>query len=106
VEFNLYLLNPDTLEYQVATDNIYSPFLIQWSPDSTQIAFIGRYGFGKENGIWLYSLNTNAVTKIAEGRFQGIVWKSDGKSLVAIRCESSDVCAQIYEYDLTHIIEP
>ena len=105
VEFNLYLMNPDTLQYQVLTQNIYSPFILQWSPDSTLIAFIGKYGFGKEEGIWLYSLSTNAVRNISKGKFQSIVWTSDSKNLVAIRCEDTDECAQIYQYDLTSILE-
>ena len=106
VEFNLYLMNPDTLQYQVAIDNIYSPFLLQWSPDSTHIAFIGKYAFWKEDGIWLYSVDTNSVRSISKGRFQSIAWTSDGKSLVAIRCKDTDVCAQIYQYDLAQILEP
>jgi len=106
VEFNIYLMNPTTLQYQVATDNVYSPFLIQWSPDSMQIAFIGKYGSWKEEGIWLYSPNTNSVTNIARGKFQSILWTSDGKSLVAISCKDSYECSKIYKYDITHILEP
>jgi hypothetical protein len=105
VEFYLYLMNPETLQYEVVADNIFSPFLLSWSPDSTHVAFIGKYGFWKENGIWLYSVETNSITEISEGVFQGMAWRPDGNSLVAIECQSLDVCDKILEYDLTSILE-
>lgn len=105
VEYYLYLMNPETLQYEVVADNIFSPFLLAWSPDSTQIAFVGRYGFWKENGIWLYSVKSNTVTEISEGIFQGIVWRPDGNSLVAIKCEDFGLCNNIIEFDLSGILE-
>lgn len=105
VEFYLYLMNPETLHYEVVADSIFSPFLLSWSPDSTYIAFIGKYGFLKENGIWLYSNKSNSITEVSKGMFQSIVWRPDGNNLVAIKCESIDVCDQILEYDLTSILE-
>jgi hypothetical protein len=103
VEYKLYLMNPDTLQPSAVADSIFSPFLLSWSPDSTHIAFIGKYGFWKENGIWLYSTKDNSITKISEGRFQEVIWRSNS-SVIAIRCESIDVCHQIMEYDLTSIL--
>lgn len=105
VEYYLYLMNPETLQYEVVADRIFSPFLLSWSPDSAHIAFIGKYGFRKENGIWLYSVKTNSITEISKGIFQGIVWRPDGSSLVAIKCEDLGVCNKILEYDLTNILE-
>ncbi len=106
VEFNLYLMDPETMQYQVVADQIYSPFLLQWSPDSTRIAFIGKYGFRQENGLWFYSVNTKSITNISKGDFKSLVWRPDGKNLVAIRCQDLEVCTQVYEYDLTQIVEP
>lgn len=106
VEYYLYLMNPETLQYEVVADNIFSPFVLAWSPDSTQIAFIGKHGFWKENGIWLYSVKPNTVTEISKGIFQDIVWRPDGNnSLIAIQCEDFDVCNKIMEYDLTNGLE-
>jgi hypothetical protein len=105
VEYYLYLMDPENLELSVVAENIYSPFLIQWSPDSTHIAFIGYYGFWKENGLWLYSLKDQSITSIAKSRFQDLAWTSNN-SLAAIHCEDIDVCTQILEYDLTRIVEP
>ncbi len=106
VEFRLYLMDPETMQYQVVADQIYSPFLLQWSPDSTQIVFIGKYGFQKENGIWLYSVNTKSITNISKGDFKSLVWRPDGRNLVAIRCKDVDTCAQVLNYDLTNIVKP
>ena len=105
VEYYLYLMDPETLQYDVVADTIYSPFLLAWSPDSAYIAFIGKYGFWKENGIWLYSVKSNMVTEVSKGTFQSIVWRPDGKSLVVIKCEDLDVCNKILEFDLTNILE-
>jgi len=105
VEYYLYLMDPETLGLSVVAENIYSPFLIQWSPDSTHIAFIGKYGFWKENGLWLYSLKDQSIISIAKGQFQGLAWTSN-KSLAAIHCEDIGMCAEVFEYDLTSAIEP
>ncbi len=104
VEHYLYLMNPETLEYEVVADNIYSPFLLVWSPDSTHIAFIGKRGFSKENGIWLYSTKTNTITNISKGIYQGIVWRSN-TNVVAIQCEDLEVCNQIIEYDISNLLD-
>ena len=105
VEYYLYLMDPNTVGLNVVAENIYSPFLIQWSPDSTHIAFIGTYGFWKEDGLWLYSLKDKSITNIAKGKFQGLAWTSNN-SLAAIHCEDIGMCAQIFEYDLTSVVEP
>lgn len=106
VEYNLYVMSADKLQPQAVLNNIYVPFIIKWSPNSKQIAFIGQYGNLKQDGIWLYSLDTDSVIGIAEGKFQDILWKPDGKGLIAIRCDDSNYCSQIQEYNLTSVIEP
>jgi hypothetical protein len=104
VEHFLYLLDPETLQYRAVIENIFSPFLLSWSPDSNHIAFIGRYGFWKEKGIWLYSVKNNTVINISEGIYTSIVWRSK-TSVVAIRCEEISVCHQVVEFDLSNTIE-
>jgi hypothetical protein len=104
VEYYLYLLDPETLQYEVVADNIFSPFVLSWSPDATHIAFIGKRGFWKENGIWLYSIKDNTVTSISEGIYQSIVWRSD-TSVVAIQCEELSICRQVVEFDILSILE-
>jgi len=105
VEYYLYLMDPETLGLSLVAKKIYSPFLIQWSPDSTHIAFIGEYGFWKEEGLWLYSLKDQSITNIAKGIFQGLAWTSN-KSLAAIHCEDRGNCRQVFEYNLTNASEP
>jgi hypothetical protein len=104
VEYYLYLMNPENLKYEVVADNIYSPFVLAWSPDSTYIAFVGKRGFLKTNGIWLYSTKTNTVTNISEGTYTSIVWRSNS-SVVAIECEDFDVCNQVVEFDISSILD-
>ena len=102
--YNLYLMNPQTLTPTVAFDKIYSPYLLAWSPNSKNIAFIGEYGFLKQYGIWLYSLETNTVSLVSPGIFNGLLWSPDGKKLVAIGCIKDNQCSHIEEYDLTNIM--
>lgn len=105
VEYYLYLMNPETLELTVVAKEIYSPFLIQWSPDSAYIAFIGGHGFWKERGLWLYSVKDNSVTSISAGIFQALAWTSREK-LAAIECEDFEICRNVLEYDLTDVVRP
>ncbi|MFT3893990.1 MAG: hypothetical protein QM730_20365 [Anaerolineales bacterium] len=105
VEYYLYLMDPETLALSVVEEKIFSPFLIQWSPDSTQIAFIGKYGSRKEDGLWLYSLKEKSITRIANGIFQGLAWTSN-KTIAAIYCQDIGKCAQILEYDLANVFKP
>ena len=104
VEYKLYLMSPETLHYEVVADGIFSPFLLSWSPDSTHLAFIGDYGILKEKGIWLYSVKTNIVAQVSKGRFQSIVWSTDGEDLVAIQCDSIDLCDKVLKYDVTNLV--
>jgi len=100
VEYYLYLLDPDTLQYHVVAKNIYSPFLMAWAPDSEHLAFIGHHGYWKENGLWLYSIADNSLSKIEKGIFQSVVWKSNN-DVVAIQCQDLDLCDQIIEFRLS-----
>ena len=104
VEHNLYLLDPLKLLPVIAASNIYSPFVLAWSPNSTYIAFIGKYGFQKENGLWLLSLQNESIIEISKGIFQSIVWRSSENNLLAIKCENLDVCNEIIEFDLTGVL--
>ena len=83
---------------------IHFPFVLSWSPDSKIIAFIGEYGYFKENGIWLYSLENNSVVKVGKGKFQDILWADDSKSLFAIQCDNNLYCSTIEEFDLRNIM--
>jgi hypothetical protein len=106
VEHNIYIMDSVLLKPQLMLSNIHFPGYIEWSPDSKYIAFTGQYGSSKQDGIWLYSLDTDSVIKIAKGRFRGILWAPEGKSLIAIRCQDTNYCPQIEEYGLTAIMQP
>lgn len=105
VEYQLYLMNPENLAYDAFADKVFSPFLLAWSPDSSYIAFIGKYGFWKGNGIWLFSVKDGSIKEISKGKYQSLLWRGDGNRLVAIKCENIDVCNKIIEFDLTQLIE-
>lgn len=106
VEYNLYLMSADQLEPKAVLNNIYFPFIIKWSPDSKYVAFIGQYGSFKQDGLWLYSIESDSILNIAKGKFQDILWNPDNKGLIAIRCDDNHYCSQIEEYDLSNIVKP
>ena len=103
-EYNLYLMDADQLEPKAVLSSIYFPFIIKWSPDSKYIALIGQYGLLKQEGIWLYTVESNSIQNIAKGNFQDILWNADNKSLIAIHCDDNHYCSQIEEYDMTGLV--
>jgi len=105
VEYNLYLMDADQPKPKAVLDNIYFPFVIKWSPDSNYVAFIGQYGSSKQAGLWLYSMKSDSILNIAEGKFQDILWNTDNRSLTAIHCDDKHYCSQIEEYDLSSILQ-
>jgi len=106
VDYKLYLMDANQLEPHAMLDKIYFPYIIKWSPDSKHIAFIGQYGYFKQDGIWLYTLANNSVINISNGNYRDILWTSDGKGLIAIYCKQIHNCSQIDEYDLTSVVRP
>lgn len=104
VEYYLYLMNPETLEYEVVAENIYSPFKLIWSPESKYIAFLAKSGFLKQEGIWLYSTKTNTISKVSIGNYRNILWRSETE-IVAIECEDTFVCNQVVQFDISSLLE-
>jgi dipeptidyl aminopeptidase/acylaminoacyl peptidase len=105
VEYNLYLMDANQLEPKAVLDNTHFPFIMEWSPDSKYLAFIGQSGKSEEDGIWLYSVEEDTIVNIATGKFQDILWNPEKTSLFAIKCDD-DYCSQILEYDLEEVIHP
>jgi hypothetical protein len=107
VKYKLYLMDAGKLQPHPVLDDIHFPYVLAWSPDSTQVAFEGKYGSMQEEGLWLYSSTSNSIIGIAKGRFRSLLWTKDGKNLITIRCnEGGDDCSQIEEYDLTGVLTP
>ena len=106
VEYKLYIMDPEELKPSSVFDKVYFPFVVRWSPDSKFIAFIGEYGGQNNGGVWLYSLENHSVVNVAKGKFQDIIWSSDGLNIIAIECADNLYCSKIEEYDLSKIIKP
>jgi hypothetical protein len=104
-EYYLYLMDSDQLKPYPVLDKIHFPYILRWSYNSRYIAFIGQYGPFKEDGLWLYSLETDSLVEIAKGNFRDIAWSPNGEHLIAIRCDDKYFCSQIDEYDLSQVIE-
>jgi hypothetical protein len=105
VEYKLYIMNSDKLDPKPVLDNIHFPYITKWSPDSRYIAFIGKYGATKQDGVWLYSIENDSIVNIATGKFRYVLWNPENEILFAIKCDN-DQCSQILEYDLSEILKP
>ena len=104
VEYKLYIMNAEGKNPIAVLDQVYFPFLLKWSPDSKFIAFIGRQGYFKEEGIWLYSIERKSAIEVAKGKFKDILWSIDGKNITAIQCEDDLNCSNIEDLDIGTIV--
>ena len=98
-------MDADKPEPKAVLENIHFPFIIKWSPDSKYVAFIGQYGSSKQAGLWLYSIESDSILNIADGKFQDILWNTDNTGLTAIHCDDKHYCSQIEDYDLSSILQ-
>lgn len=104
VEYKLYIMSVEKMNPKPVLDNIHYPHIIEWSPDSNYIAFIGEYGSFRQDGVWLYSIKENKIINIAKGRFANILW-NDNNSLIANQCDKDYTCSEIDEYDLSNVMK-
>ena len=102
VKYKLYLMEVEDLKPYPVLDDIFSPYVIDWSPDSKYIAFIGKSGDRKQYGVWLFSVESGTVSLISEGEYRTVLWRDDGLSIVALRCEDVLECNQVEEFKLTN----
>ncbi len=105
VEYKIFIMDANFSNPRVILDNIFFPHIIEWSPDSKYIAFIGEYGNNRQEGIWLFSVENNSITSIDQGEFQDVLWgNKNSNSIFAIKCNGHLNCKEIIEYKLNDLI--
>ncbi|MBE7529102.1 MAG: PD40 domain-containing protein [Ardenticatenaceae bacterium] len=88
--YNLYLMDPDTLQPEVVLSDLYFPHLLEWSPDDNWLLLSAEAGSKRVRGLWLFSRAESSLQLIAQGSFRDINWSPDGQKIAAIKCE--DIC--------------
>lgn len=106
VDYNLYTLKANEFQPKQVLTQIYFPNLILWSPNSKFIVFESNYPTIKQHGLWIYSIASQSVIKIAVGKFVPYTWTSDGNSLVALGCSEDLYCSEVVRFDLTSLMNP
>jgi hypothetical protein len=99
IEYKMYIMGTDMKNPTPIFDGVYYPHILEWSPNSKSIAFIGEYGVLKQEGIWLYVFEENRIINIAKGNFKDFLWLNDS-TLVAIKCDDNVWCGEILEYSM------
>jgi len=76
--------SPETCHAQVTrhVTGIFGPLDFYWSPDSRWLAFDGLYHTNP--GLYLRSMDTGAITRVADRLFNGFTWSPDGTQVAVI----------------------
>lgn len=106
IQYGLYFMDPVKLEPLQVLQRITNAYRLRWSPDSEYLLFGGCIGLRLKCGLWLYSLQSKALTLVAEGEFEDFIWIGNEK-VVAIRnitlpYENNE----IWEYSIGPLLNP
>ena len=108
-EYKLYSMDPKEKKPTPILEGVYEPYLLEWSPNSQWLAFIGEYGLLRTHGIWVYSVGTQEIFLVAEGPFSDFEWASPNSILAVRRVGFTDDklhdIDEIWEYDVSSIYQ-
>lgn len=92
-EYQLFLMDIDTLQPEPVLEGIYFANGLQWSPDNRWLVFYGEMGQPRQSGVWIFSPETNVLKLVDHGHVNSASWSPDGQSLLIIR-ECLDACLE------------
>ena len=107
VPWDIYLMDPDTLEVERVVADIADPGALAWSPNSAWLGFVAKNGNNHPAGLWIVSVGTRTPILIDQGDFSDVSWSPTGTSILAVHC-TSDTCAttELRQYDVTTLVAP
>jgi hypothetical protein len=106
VPFNMYLMNSETLEPVKVLENIASPNLLKWSPESDWLLLDGCMGWIQKCGLWVFEPETERLEFVASGDFWGADWVSS-EEIVSSYCVEKDIVCKEYklmQYNISEIV--
>jgi len=86
--FDLYLYSVSDGKAERLLTDIYSPYNVQWSPDSTKIAFLGKLSNDERErtNLWVIDIKTRQLFLIATGFFGRFTWSPNSNEIAVISC--------------------
>lgn len=92
-DWNIYLINPETLESEILVSGVNdSGSIFGWSPDSQWIGY--KEGNGK--GLWIVNIESGVRHNVFRGQTGRNAWSPDGTQILTTSC-SIPICN---EYEL------
>jgi WD40-like Beta Propeller Repeat len=102
--WNLYLMDADELQPEIALSDLHPNVGLQWSPDGRFLAFMAT--IDGEHGLWVYSLEDDTVRgTLAEG-IALAAWAPDGMQIASLmsRGEKFDAPAHVWIFDVSELV--
>lgn len=85
----IYLITEGDEQASAASDDVYHPQSLRWSPDGQTLAFSGVIA-RRGAGIWILNLASGVVTPVVFGTYADVAWSPDGHRLGAIEQSTDD----------------
>jgi WD40 repeat protein len=105
VPWDVYLMDPASLQVERVLSDVYDPAGLAWSPDSQWLAYTSGRGNGQPQGLWIFSVQARKKVLIRKGNYSDFVWAPDGRALLALQC-LDDVCqtTNAWIYDVSSLV--
>jgi hypothetical protein len=81
--WNIYLMDPTTLQPRPVLRDIKYAAGVSWSPDGQWLAFSGQPS-GKSMGSWLFAPGSGALLQVSNTAMQAMTWAPDGQRLLGM----------------------
>lgn len=77
-----------------------------WSPDGRYVLIGSQESKDSGAALWIYSLDSNRMWKLADGLFYDVLWTSDATQIVTVRAEDDNpMKSHVWIYDVTMYTE-
>jgi len=81
--WNLYLVGADDDRPVPVLGGLVEPRRLVWSPSGRFLAYSGQVT-GRWTGIWLYSVASRQLQRLATGSFPALAWSPSGSQIAAV----------------------
>lgn len=104
--YNLYLMDPSTLQPEAVLSDLYFAHLLAWSPDDQWLLLNTRVGSEQTQGLWLFLPAERKLELIAQGSFGDMSWSPDGQKVAAIKCGETCIGQnEILIFDVSQLVQ-
>ncbi len=101
VNYDLFLMDPNTLKPEQELMDVADAGKIIWSPNNESLLFRGCIGRRLTCGLWRYKVSDKTLSLIREGEFADYIWITNEKIVVAKNIDLPYKDNQIWEYSIS-----